>query len=73
MLKGLAVLQDSQAIANLVEQEQADMVCLQETKLKDSDVEACEKILRPTLPGFHFYWNNSVARKGYSGTAILSR
>ena len=48
-------------------------MCLQETKLKDSDVEACEKILKPTLPGYHFYWNNSIARKGYSGTAIISR
>ena len=45
----------------------------QETKLKDSDVEACERILRPTLPGWHFFWNNSTAKKGYSGVAILSR
>ena len=49
------------------------MYVLQETKLKDSDVEACERILRPTLPGWHFYWNNSVAKKGYSGVALLSR
>ena len=48
-------------------------MCLQETKLKDSDVEACEKVLKPTLPGYNFYWSNSSARKGYSGTAILSR
>ena len=45
----------------------------QETKLKDSDVEACEKILQPMLPGWHFFWNNSTAKKGYSGVAILSR
>ena len=36
-------------------------------------MEACEKILRPTLPGWHFYWNNSTVKKGYSGVAILSR
>ena len=65
--------QDSGAISRLVAAEQADVVCLQETKLKDSDVEACEAILRPALPGWHFYWNSSIARKGYSGTAILSR
>ena len=35
--------------------------------------EACEKVLKPTLPGYNFYWSNSSARKGYSGTAILSR
>lgn len=66
-------LQDSQAIAALVIEERADVLCLQETKLKDSDVEACEKILKPTLPDYHFFWNNSIARKGYSGTAIISR
>ena len=69
----VGALQDSQAIASLVVEEQADILCLQETKLKDSDVEACEKILKPTLPDHHFYWNNSIARKGYSGTAIISR
>ena len=53
--------------------EDADIVCLQETKLKDSDVEACEKLLRPGLQDWHFYFNNSTAKKGYSGVAILSR
>ena len=72
-MTGTGALQDSQAIADLVKEEQADIVCLQETKLKDSDVEACEMILKPTLPDYHFYWNNSIARKGYSGTAIISR
>ncbi len=72
-MTGAGALQDSQAIADLVKEEQADIVCLQETKLKDSDVEACEMILKPTLPDYHFYWNNSIARKGYSGTAIISR
>jgi len=66
-------VQDNEAIARLIQEEQADVLCLQETKLKDSDVEACEKILKPTLPGYHFFWNSSMARKGYSGTAIISR
>lgn len=67
------VVQDSECIRRLVQEEQADVLCLQETKLKDSDVAAAEETLRPTLPGWHFHWNNSTARKGYSGTAILSR
>ena len=71
--KPITAVQDSGALSKLVADEQADVVCLQETKLKDSDVEACEAILRPALPGWHFYWNSSIARKGYSGTAILSR
>lgn len=53
--------------------EDADIMCLQETKLKDSDVDACEKLLRPGLQDWHFYFNNSAAKKGYSGVAILSR
>ncbi len=53
--------------------EDADIICLQETKLKDSDVEACEKLLRAGFQDWHFYFNNSSAKKGYSGVAILSR
>ena len=71
--KQVTAVQDSGALSKLVAAEHADVVCLQETKLKDSDVEACEAILQPMLPGWHFYWNTSIARKGYSGTAILSR
>lgn len=45
-----------------------DAVCLQETKI---DAEALEK-LRFECPFPHCYWH-SGERKGYSGTAILSR
>lgn len=69
----LLIWQDPRAIAALVEAEGADVVVLQETKMKDSDVAACENILGPTLPGWHFFWNCSIARKGYSGVALLSR
>ena len=66
-------LQDPGAISGLVKAEGADIVCLQETKLKESDVEACEAVLRPTLPGCHMYWSSSIAKKAYSGVALLSR
>lgn len=66
-------MQDPHAISRLVNQEDADVLCLQETKLKDSDVDACNKILEPGLPDWHFYYNNSIAKKGYSGVAIFSR
>lgn len=47
---------------------QADVVCLQETKAQDEQVvEALEAI-----NGYHVY-SNSAERKGYSGTAILSK
>lgn len=43
----------------------ADVYCLQETKLQPGQVEL-------ELPGYHMYWNYAD-KKGYSGTAILTR
>lgn len=56
----------------LAEQERADVLCLQEIKLQD---EHCADALRELrLPdGWHATWNCSQSKKGYSGTAILSR
>ena len=46
-----------------------DMLCLQETKASVEEVKsACE-----LLPEYKAYVNSSKARKGYSGTAILSK
>lgn len=46
-----------------------DVLCLQETK---ATVEATKDALTP-LEGYHIYGNESKARKGYSGTAIISK
>lgn len=43
----------------------ADVVCLQETKLQEGQVSL-------ELPGYRQYWNYAE-RKGYSGTAVFSR
>ena len=43
----------------------ADMVCIQETKLQPHQI-ALE------LPGYHIYWN-SAEKKGYSGTALITK
>ena len=43
----------------------ADVFCLQETKLQEGQVEL-------EMPGYHMYWNYAD-KKGYSGTAVLSR
>lgn len=45
--------------------EEADIFCLQETKLQDGQI-ALE------LPGYHQYWNYAE-KKGYSGTAIFTK
>ncbi len=44
---------------------QPDILCLQETKADRGQIEI-------DLPDYHEYWN-SATKKGYSGTAILSR
>lgn len=46
-------------------QADADVVCLQETKLQPHQIEL-------ELPGYHQYWN-SAEKKGYSGTAVFTR
>jgi len=43
----------------------ADMFCLQETKLQDGQIDL-------GLSGYHAYWNYAE-KKGYSGTAIFSK
>ncbi len=43
-----------------------DIVCLQETKAEEHQSEV-------DLPQYEEYWNSSVARKGYAGTAIFTK
>lgn len=45
-----------------------DVLCLQETKAQDDQVKEALK----DIEGYHIY-SNSAEKKGYSGTAILSR
>lgn len=45
-----------------------DMLCLQETKAQDDQVVAAVE----SIDGYHIY-SNSAEKKGYSGTAILSK
>ncbi|WP_432454167.1 exodeoxyribonuclease III [Agarivorans sp. QJM3NY_29] len=47
---------------------QTDVLCLQETKAQDDQVLAALE----SLQGYHIY-SNSAVKKGYSGTAILSK
>ncbi len=66
--------QEPQALHALAEQERADVLCLQETKLKPGkDEEVAEAQLQLSLPAWRFYWNSSRARKGYSGVGLASR
>lgn len=47
------------------EQADADVFCLQETKLQEGQINL-------ELPGYHQYWNYAE-KKGYSGTAVFTK
>ena len=49
----------------IIQELDADFVCLQETKMQAGELEA-------DLPSYHTYWNYAE-KKGYSGTAIYTR
>ncbi len=57
---------DFSGLANTL---QADVLCLQETK---ASVEQVQSALE-SLSQYHLYANESKAKKGYSGTAILTK
>lgn len=62
-LEGFSALQ-------LAQREDFDILCLQETKLQEKDVETVKNLLEGYESSF---WTCSVAKAGYSGTAIVSR
>ena len=64
-VNGLRSIINKGAFLPFVETHRPDILCLQETKAEQSQVEI-------DLPDYFEYWN-SAARKGYSGTAIFSR
>lgn len=52
-----------------IEELDPDVLCLQETKGAEDEVATTLEQLK----GYHVYVNSSKARKGYSGTALLSK
>lgn len=69
-LRALLKLEGFSAL-ELAQREEFDVLCLQETKLQEKDVEAIKQCL---LDGYdNSFWTCSVSKLGYSGTAIISR
>lgn len=62
---------DAESLRRLVEAEQLDAVCLQETKLQESHV--ADVVQQVGLQDWHVTFNCSTGKKGYSGTATLCR
>ncbi|CAI0559566.1 unnamed protein product [Linum tenue] len=69
-LRALLKLEGFSAL-ELAQREDFDILCLQETKLQDKDVESIKQTL---LEGYgSSSWTCSLTKLGYSGTAIISR
>jgi exodeoxyribonuclease III len=64
-VNGIRAVLRKEALGPFIEAEQPDILCLQETKAQPEEI-----ILG--LDGYHTYIN-SAEKKGYSGTAILSK
>ncbi|CAA7388469.1 unnamed protein product [Spirodela intermedia] len=59
------------SVLELAKRENFDVLCLQETKMQEKDVEEIKKRL---IEGYdNSFWRCSVSKLGYSGTAIISR
>lgn len=55
----------------LAQREDFDVLCLQETKIQEKDV---DKIKKSLIDGYgNSFWSCSNSKLGYSGTAIISR
>ncbi|XP_051226322.1 DNA-(apurinic or apyrimidinic site) endonuclease, chloroplastic isoform X2 [Lolium perenne] len=72
-VNGLRALMKSRgfSVHELAQREDFDILCLQETKMQEKDVEVIKESL---LEGYtNSFWTCSVSKLGYSGTAIISR
>ena len=58
----------TKGFSTYLESEDADIICLQETKMQETGI---TKGLLAKYP--YEYWSSSIAKKGYAGTAILSK
>ncbi|AGE65705.1 exodeoxyribonuclease III [Bacillus subtilis] len=64
-VNGLRAVMRKMDFLSYLKEEDADIICLQETKIQDGQVD-----LQPE--GYHVYWNYAL-KKGYSGTAVFSK
>ncbi|MEC1791201.1 exodeoxyribonuclease III [Bacillus vallismortis] len=64
-VNGLRAVMRKMDFLSYLKEEDADIICLQETKILDGQVD-----LQPE--GYHVYWNYAV-KKGYSGTAVFPK
>lgn len=65
-VNGIRSVHKKGALIEAIKTLKPDILCLQETKAEQHQSEV-------DLPDYEEYWNSSKGRKGYSGTAIVSK
>lgn len=65
-VNGIRALLQRNLLASLVDTSGADVLCLQETKAQPAQV-------RLDLPSHPYHYWNGATRKGYAGTAVISK
>lgn len=64
-VNGIRAVERKGALKEFIEREQPDVLCLQETKAHETDLDL-------EFPDYEKFWN-SAAKKGYSGTSIWTK
>ncbi|HEU0266536.1 MAG TPA: exodeoxyribonuclease III [Candidatus Saccharimonadaceae bacterium] len=64
-VNGVRSVENKGALAKFIEQEQPDIICMQETKAHEIDLDLA-------YPEYEKFWS-SAAKKGYSGTSIWTK
>uniref|UniRef100_A0A7N0T9H5 DNA-(apurinic or apyrimidinic site) endonuclease n=1 Tax=Kalanchoe fedtschenkoi TaxID=63787 RepID=A0A7N0T9H5_KALFE len=70
-VNGLRALLKLGGLSTLAQKEDFDVLCLQETKLQEKDVELIKQSLAEGYE--NSFWTCSVGKLGYSGTAVISK
>ena len=68
-VNGIRAVQRKELLMPFIEKLRPDVLCIQETKAQDEQV---EDIFAELLPEYEQYWH-SAEKKGYSGTAIFTK
>lgn len=69
-VNGLRANLNKNSLQSLIEQQNPDILCLQEIRCVKTDIEYFLTLIKNIYP---FQFINSAIKKGYSGTAILSK
>jgi len=63
---------EKSALKHFLDEEEPDVLCLQEVRVSSSRLEGEESLFRH-FPTYKHCWANCATRKGYAGTAVLSK